>query len=223
MEKKVKIGIGHPIVSPAVPLQFYVSMMMMEKPEYTFILPQFPSGEFLRDIAISRNNIVRQAREEECTHFIMLDTDQIYPTDAITKLLSHDKDVVGVHVHRSWKPYDPILLRGEKGKYHHVSDEECFSGDLVPVDATGAGGICFNMEVFDAIPEPWFELVDAETGKDIGEDILFAHKIRKAGFEIFVDTSIRCGHISSVVIAEDYYRTFKACHKFGWTTPKEKQ
>jgi len=132
-------------------------------------------------------------------YLLMLDTDQVYPVDTLTKLLSHKVDVCGVRVHRRWMPFDPIFLRGEIGKYESVSEEEAYSGDLIEIDATGTGCLLFDMKVFDKIEKPWFAF-DQVDGKPIGEDIYFCSKARKAGLRIFVDTSIEVGHLTTVEV-----------------------
>jgi len=88
----------------------------------------------LGQLEIIRNNLVVQAINDRCTHLIMMDTDQVYPVDTVTKLMSHDKNAVGTSVHRRYPPFDNIMYRGKLGKYHHVPDDECFSGELVEVD-----------------------------------------------------------------------------------------
>ena len=132
-----------------------------------------------------------------CSHLLMLDTDQVYPSDTISKLSSHDADIVGAAVHRRYPPFDTILLRGEPGKYIHVSDEDCYSGSPIEVDATGTGCLLIDTAVFIEMERPWFEFGQTETGKTIGEDLLFCHKSRKLGKRIIVDTSIEVDHLTT--------------------------
>lgn len=204
-----KLGIGFPLVDDKVPVQFFTSFTCMEKPaEYTMLLPQFPHGPFVGNIADARNSLVKQALDDGCTHLLMCDTDQIYPADTLTRLLAHDVDVCGVRVHRRWPPFDVILLRGDLGRYEHVPEAECFSGDLVDVDATGTGCLLFKMEVFDRVPAPWFKL-HYHQGKPVGEDIYFCSQARKAGVRIAVDTGIEVGHFSTHVIGRGTYLLYK--------------
>lgn len=212
----MKLGIGFPLVDASVPVLFFTSFVCMDKgTEYSLFLPEFPHGPFTGDIAAARNSIVRQALLEGCTHLLMCDTDQVYPADTLSRLIAHDKDVVGVRVHRRWPPFDVILYRGEVGKYNHVPDEECFSGDLVEVDATGTGCLLFKMDVFDRIAEPWFKM-EIRDDNPVGEDIYFCDKARKAGVRIFVDTSIEVGHLTTHTVGRGNYELFKRANKFQW-------
>lgn len=204
-----KIAIGFPLVDDQVPVRFFTSFACMEKPsEYTLLVPQFPHGPWTGSIADARNSLVEQALRDGCRHLLMLDTDQVYPSDTLTRLLSHKKDVCGVRVHRRWAPFDPIFLRGDIGKYESVSDEEMYSGDLIQVDATGTGCLLFDMEVFLKVDPPWFEF-GHHNGKSVGEDIGFCSKARKAGIEIFVDTGIAVGHLATVQIDRFFHEVCK--------------
>ena len=195
-----KLAIGFPLVDPTVPIQFFQSFACMDKPsEYCLLMPQFAHGPYSENIAAARNSLVEQAQDEGAKYLLMLDTDQVYPNDTLTKLLSHRVDVCGVRVHRRWMPFDPIFMRGDIGKYESVSEEEMYSGDLIDIDATGAGCLLFDMKIFDKIEYPWFKL-DVKDEKPVGEDIYFCSKARKAGVRICVDTSIEVGHLTTVEV-----------------------
>jgi hypothetical protein len=195
-----KIAIGFPLVDSTVHVRFFTSFACMEKPEqYTLLIPQFPHGPWSGSIADARNSLVEQAQQDGCRYLLMLDTDQVYPTDTLPKLLSHNVDICGVRVHRRWMPFDPIFLRGELGGYKSVPDEEMYSGKLIPVDATGTGCLLFNMEVFDKLQHPWFKF-GIFNDKPVGEDIYFCTQARKSGVDIWIDTSIEVGHLTTVEV-----------------------
>ena len=204
-----KLAIGFPLVDPTVPVSFFTSFACMDKPsEYTLLLPQFPHGPWTGSIADARNSLVKQAQMEGAERLLMLDTDQIYPPGTLTRLLSHKKEVCGVRVHRRWMPFDPIFFRGSLGKYKSVPDDEAFSGKLIEVDATGTGCLLFDMEVFDRVPDPWFQFYHHE-GKPVGEDIFFCHQARDVGIKIYIDTSIEVGHLTTMEVGESLYKICK--------------
>jgi len=207
--KQGGIAIGFPLVDDRVPVQFFTSFACMEKPsEYRFIVPYFPHGPWAGSLADARNSLVQQALDDGCSHLLMLDTDQVYPPETLMRLLSHDVDICGVRVHRRWMPFDPIFLRGDVGRYESVPDDEMYSGDLIPVDATGTGCLLFNMDVFLRIDQPWFEFGMHE-GKPVGEDVNLCSKARAAGIEIYVDTSIEVGHLATVQINRGFHQICK--------------
>ena len=207
------VAIGFPLIDPTVPVSFFASYAAMDKPDrYTLLFPESAHGRFEGSIADARNSIVFQALESGCSHLLMMDTDQVYPENTLRQLLSNDKDVCGVAVHRRWKPYDRIFLRGEVGKYLNVPDEEAYSGDVIEVDATGSGCLLIKMEVFDRLKYPWFEFTLNE-GKPVGEDINFCSKVRESGISIFVDTSIEVGHLHTISIGRWTHEIYKAAMK----------
>lgn len=201
----MKLGIGVPLTSDRVHSCFLDSFILMDKPAYVYLRPQFPG----MTIEAVRNSIVEQALQSGCTHLIMFDTDQIIPSDTITKLLAHDLPVASAPVFRRYPPFDSLMYRGEPGKYELVPDEEVEIGGLVEVDATGTGCIMYKTEVFLKIDAPWFEFSIGKDGKPIGEDIGFCIKLKEAGYKIFVDTSIHIGHVGSLSVDWNTYKLFK--------------
>jgi len=213
-----KLGIGFPLTDARVYAGFFTSWTLMHKPDFTLLMPMAPGH-----ITAIRNNLVVQALEECCTHLLMMDTDQVYQIDTIPKLLSHEKDVVGVSVHRRYPPFDSIMYRGELGNYHHVPDEDCFSGKLIEVDATGCGCILCNTDVFFDIPYPWFKEYKRSDGRVVGEDIDFCSKLKASGHEIYIDTSIEIGHLTTMEVTRSFYKLYKKLKGFEWRPPPDEQ
>lgn len=207
-EEYFKLGIGIPLTDRKVFMLFFLSWVFLDIPRpWTFFYPRFPGH-----ISDVRNDIVAQALNVGCTHLLMMDTDQTFPPDIIHRLLSHDKDVVAGRVHRRYPPFDPIMYRGELHKYKHVSDEDIFSKKLIEVDATGCGCVLWKTKVFIDIPRPWFEFTPADphTGNgSVGEDIGFCWKLKQAGYNIFVDTSLEIEHLALMAINKGTYLIFK--------------
>lgn len=207
----IKLGIGLPLTDEKVYKQFLVSWTMVVAhtlclvDTFDFLIPQFPSGDFPFNIAALRNSIVKQALENECTHLCMMDTDQIYPSDTIIRLLQHDLPVVHAKVHRRYPPFDPMVLRGKEDQFLQVSEEEWKSGNLIQIDASGTGCVLYKTEVFYDIDYPWFEFSKSKGGKDIGEDIGFCIKLKEAGYNIHMDTSIKVDHLATMEVNEHFY------------------
>jgi hypothetical protein len=197
----LKLGIGIPNNFPMVPSAFFDSFVCMEKPDFLFLRSTFgPIDEM-------RNNIVRDALRTGCTHLIMMDTDQVYPVDTIPRLLSHRLPVVGCLLFRRYPPFEPLLLRGDITQYQSVLEWK--EGELVEVDATGSGCVLYDTAVFKGMPDPWFKFRKSVNGGVIGEDIGFCHDLRKAGYQIFVDTSIKVGHLTKMVVDEATFELYK--------------
>lgn len=195
-----KLGIGVPLSFPMVPGAFFDSFIAMEKPDFVYLRTSVgPVDEM-------RNFIVQQAIRSGCSHLIMMDTDQVYDSKTITRLLSHKLPIVGCLVYRRYPPFDPIILKGSISKYERITEWE--PGALVEVDATGTGCLLFNMDVFRKMPEPWFQFRTAN-GAPVGEDIGFCSDLRAAGYKIFVDTSIPAGHLTQMIINEGTWKLYQ--------------
>jgi hypothetical protein len=197
------LAIGIPLTFPFVPSGFFYSFAQMERPNYTLL--HADNGP----IDTLRNDLVESALRIGATHLMMCDTDQIYPVNTIPKLLSHRLPVVGCMVHRRYPPFDPIMLKGKPGEYYGI--EEWKPGDLVEVDATGAGCLMFDMQVFRNMPRPWFKFRKLEeTDEGIGEDIGFCSDLKAAGYKIFVDTSLECGHLTTMCVNRQTHQLYKS-------------
>ena len=206
MKENFKLAIALPLTDDKVYASFLDSFILLDKPSYTYLRPQFPGN-----IDAIRNNLVTQALDENCTHLFLTDTDQTLPTNTLIKLISHNLDIVTAKVHRRYPPFDPILMRwdDEAKQYYSVADDEWVNKDLVEVDATGAACMLINMDVFRKIPAPWFKFDINEHGKPVGEDIYFCKQLKKAGYKIFVDTSIKVGHLANLIVTEGTYNLYK--------------
>ncbi|HOI96239.1 MAG TPA: hypothetical protein PK250_16155 [Syntrophobacter fumaroxidans] len=211
--REVKLAIAVPSPGTSVPTQFFESFAAMQKP-YGSVFLTLTDHRYWLQIDGVRNNFVEQAFKANCTHIAMLDADQVYPVDTIPRLFAHGKKIVRAKVHRRGPPFDPILLRADAaGRYQHIPDEEWMNGGLVEVDATGVAccGL-FDMEVFENIPYPWFE-IDKE--RRIGEDIVFCRKAIKAGYEIWVDCDLEVQHLIELGAGRTLYEFYK------WKTEAE--
>lgn len=212
MSDDIRLAICLPLIDEKVDKRFFVSWTIMEKPAaYNLILPGLYPGEFYDNIASIRNQLVEQSLQENYTHILMMDTDQRYPANTLTTLLNHNLPIVGAKVHRRYAPFDPLLLRGRMGKYYRVSDEEWENANgLIEVDATGCGCILFQTEVFRKLGYPWFKILPrTKKRKAVGEDIYMCSEARKAGYRIFVDTSIEVGHFATLEINRNFYKLVK--------------
>jgi len=228
--KQGGIAIGFPLINEFVPWSFFYSCLLSvmtflttkgNKPnQYHILVPTYPHGQFPKSIDDARNSLVEQAQNAGCSWLFMLDTDQVYPQNMFTALYAYKKDICGALVHRGWPPYEPILKRGELNHYENVTDDEAFSGDLINVDATGTGCLLINMAVFDELLQPYFKTTIVD-GNPVGEDIRFCSKARELGREIFVDTSVKVGHLRQICVDRLYYEINKKLNNGGLNNGKE--
>lgn len=82
---------------------------------------------------------------------------------------------------------------------------------LVEVHGTGCHCLLIHRSVLEhpswdtAHPLPWFRSGTTLAAGEVSEDLFFCLNAKAAGFPIFVDTSIKTGHIKEFVADEDLY------------------
>lgn len=203
-----KLAIGIPLNFPWVPSSFFHSFIQMDRPDFTYIYED-SSGP----IHALRNNIVEKAIQSGATKLLMCDVDQVYHPDTVTKLLSHNLPIVGALVHRRYPPFDSLMMRKikvDESTDRYDSIDEWEDGELIEVDATGAGCIMYDMAVFRKMPNPWFKSRYNPDGSPIGEDFGFCEDLKMAGYRIFVDTSVPAGHLANMIINTATNRLYRA-------------
>ena len=149
-------------------------------------------------IDASRNLIVEHALEIGYDYIMWIDSDMILPKNTLTTLMSHDKDVVsGVYAYKLIGAENAVTKRfkdKEKDIYEDIPLKEITeSKRLIEVDGVGFGCVLTKVDVFRHIKKPWFRYTP-----NMGEDIYFCRKAQKAGYQVYLDTSILCGHVGSV-------------------------
>jgi GT2 family glycosyltransferase len=102
-----------------------------------------------------------------------------------------------------------VEIDERRNGFRSIDDWE--EGEMVEVDATGGGCLMFNMEVFRKIRRPWFKSQKNPDGSIIGEDIGFCMELKKAGYRIFVDTSVPAGHLTTMIVNTATNRLYRAC------------
>lgn len=139
-----KILIAVPTAEMARRADFYDYFNAIDKPIGTVIT--FSHGQ---SPARNRNIIIDGALKHECTHILFLDDDVAVQRDVLTRLLAHDKDIVGgLYLMRSY-PHTPILFdyADDQGRCrtHYLKDGEC---GLIEVVAMGLGCCLIKTDVF---------------------------------------------------------------------------
>lgn len=149
-------------------------------------------------IDASRNLIVEHALEIGYDYILWVDSDMILPKNTLLRLLSHNKDIVsGVYSYKVINGENAVVKRYSKtdeDTYEDVSLKEIReTKELMLVDGIGFGCVLTKVDIFNKIKHPWFRYE-----KDLGEDIFFCRKAQETGIEIFVDPTVKAGHVGQV-------------------------
>lgn len=154
------------------------------------------------DIAAKRNHCVESfLARPEYEWLLFLDSDMTPPPDAVTRLLSHGKPVVGALCYTRNPPY-----RTCAGWYDAASKTAKAlkpKQGLAEVGEIGTGCLLIHRAVFETLPAPWFEYLPNQPGHH--SDGVFARKVRAAGIPVFCDSDLIVGHLTVVPVptAED--------------------
>ena len=193
----MKVMIGVPTLFPYVHTNFWKSWMKLSKPEGHMVM--VATGSIT---SVARNKIVEYARHHKCSHVMFLDSDMTFPQDAIQKLITHDKDIVcGLYFQRD-PPHLPAAIVGVDGR---ITKEQISLGRLQEIDAAGTGCMLIKTEVFEKMSYPWFDYQVYKGYTYHTEDVIFCKKAKELGYKIYVDTSIKCGHLVDHELTEKDY------------------
>ena len=162
-----------------------------------------------------RNHAVTDALRNGQTHLIFLDADMVFPTDVVYRLLQHhEKGIVGGLYVLKGPPYAPVHLVdrhvNEQGvnRFHRAKQDDFEYGEaLIPVDVVGMGCTIIPVETCRQMGErDWFEYQNDEDGwPRVSEDVPFCLKAAETGVDIWMDPTIKCGHITTQVIDHRFH------------------
>lgn len=169
----------------------------------------FPRVDSLRD------HIVAKALHHRAgyTHVLFLDADMVWPTDVLHKMLRHhDKGIVAGLYHLKGGDYAPVAMgngfKSETGPthYYHDRDYRLTGNELRPQEVVGMGCTIVPMAVFEALPRPWFQYeLDDQGWPAVSEDVPLCRKAREAGFSIWLDPTVKCGHVTTNTVTEKWH------------------
>jgi GT2 family glycosyltransferase len=154
--------------------------------------------------AAARNLAVKAALEAEDPPdaILWVDSDIILPQDAITRLVLEGKDfITGIYCQRE-PPHFPLIANYDKFKETFSWFIEAPDNVVAPIDGCGFGCVLTSTTMLKAMSPPWFAFTR------FSEDFDFALKAAKAGFQLFVHTGVKCGHLREPVPAtwDDFTR-----------------
>ncbi len=142
----------------------------------------------------AREQAAKHFLESDCDYLLFLDSDMVPPADMLIKLIQHDKPIVSALAFRRVPNYEPCIFKNDMEFYLD------YPKGLIEVAGVGMACTLIKKEVFQNVPQPWF------TPTAIGEDLSFCKRATDAGYKIFCDTNLICGHVGSFEVTEEYFR-----------------
>lgn len=154
----------------------------------------------------ARNQLAAQALKAEADYILWLDSDMIVPPDVIPRMLKHMEDgkdfVSGIYFRRR-APFAPVLYSRIDREGH--ADFNDYPEDTV-FEIAGAGfGCCMlRVSMLEDIAlnfKDWFTPFN-----NYGEDLSFCLRALECGYKLYCDSTIKCGHVGTVVVDESVYK-----------------
>jgi hypothetical protein len=158
------------------------------KPEVQ-ILTLGGSGE----LTWKRTALAMEAQKSGADYLLWIDSDQTFSSDALLRLMAHDKAIVAGNYQSRSQPHGTAFdLDGEPVPLRSGLEE---------VGAVGLGFCLMKVPIFRKIPQPWFAIAITPEGKlDWTEDVHFCSQARNAGLQIFVDHDLEVGHVAETLL-----------------------
>lgn len=205
---------------------------------YSFLGMQKPLGTKLTKISNrpadqARNEIIRKLEKD---WLFFMDSDQTFPPDCLMRLLSWDLPIVsGLYFKSPGKPVPHVYKYAYNDGHHQYQGlidpigrylsrfAEQLKGqvaivlpgkreDLIECDGIGVGCLLVHRRVFQAIEPPWFKYNE---DANVGEDFYFCRKVQEAGFKIYVDPGVVCGHREKTFVGAEHF--------LAWATTEGKK
>lgn len=193
-------------------------------------------GQFLYDfigiessprLAASRCDMVQTfINRHTCNWMLFVDSDMEFDPDVLVQMFAVIED------HPEVKILGGLCFAGGHGERMYPTLYVLTSNDpikmdrlmkypedgLVKVSATGAAFLLVHRQVYEEMwhkfhlyddgtpnPHPWYKDSQAE-GEEIGEDIWFCLQAGMLGYDVWVHTGIKIGHVKTFVLDESVYR-----------------
>lgn len=122
------------------------------------------------------------------TYFVGIDSDMVFPPDAIMRLLAHlDRASKKEHLAMVGVEY-PTRREPARSTARYLDSA---SKGLVEVESMGFGLVAMRVQLMKKLPRPRFDFTyNKKDGSWEGEDVRFCRLLREAGYSIAVDADL---------------------------------
>jgi GT2 family glycosyltransferase len=151
----------------------------------------------------AREQAAEYAVKEGYDYLFFLDSDMEPEPDTIVRLLAHNKDIVSAMAFKRVPPYSPCFYPKIEydGKEAKMLEAQDWTRGIAEVDGVGMACCLIKCKVLEQIPKPLFFPLPV-----LAEDLGFCLRAKQAGFSIYVDTTLCCGHVGTMTVGEGHWR-----------------
>jgi hypothetical protein len=141
---------------------------------------------------VARNTLVADVLGSagRFTHVLWIDSDMVVPIDALERLLAANRPVAGGLYHTKRGNLHPAVFALEPLR--------AFEGRLegtARVDGFGLGCALVRTSVYEEMAAAFGDRRWHVLAYETGEDAWFFQRCKKLGVEVWIDTSVQCGHV----------------------------
>ncbi len=149
-------------------------------------------------VYIARETAAKTFLEGNYDALLFVDSDMVCPIDLLVRLVEADKDIVSALAFMRFPPYEPCIFKkcDREGTEFWLD----YPKGLIEIQGVGMACTLIKREVFEKTPKPWFF-----PEPNLGEDLAFCKRAADAGYKIFCDTNLICGHVGSYEVGEGQY------------------
>lgn len=204
--KKIIIAIPHTGILNAFTV---LSLLSLQRPAGYEISFHMVANCLVYD---AREKSVEYMMKQKADYLLFLDSDMVPPSDVLVRLVSHDVDMVSGTIFKRIAPFQPCFYSHvgvtKDWKPQLASPLEFSKDKLFEVEGFGMACVLIKREAFEKIERPWFF-----PAPNIGEDLTFCMKAKKAGVKMYVDPRVDCGHVGNIIVTRPYYEAAYEQHK----------
>ena len=192
----MKVLLGMPCMR-TIPYRTVISLLRTVK--RGAVEPCMVEGSLVYD---SRDTIARYAVDNGFDYVLYVDSDMVFDSDDLNKLLAHDKDIVsGLYVTRNGDDknvaYKEVITRRRWPYREPKLIHDTQTSGYGPVAAVGFGFCLIKTEVVKSMFKRYKSLFEPKWG--VGEDIAFCLRAKRCGYEIWLDRDVKLGHVGEMV------------------------
>jgi len=214
-KKKVSVSILNMGTTSAGMETMLYRWMLSTADKYIFDLSNLTPSE--RPIPANRNHIVKKFLKTDNDILYMQDDDNP-PLQNPFELLQYDKDVIAVPTPGNNKKGIGWMVFQFGDEYPEKITFKPFPTEkrkgLQRVDAISTGCIFIKRKVLENIKRPFEDIFDEDGCIINSDDMGFADKCKKAGFEIWTHFDYFCSHYKTVDLLQ-MLRMIQMAHKAG--------
>ena len=174
----ITIGVprGHHPVSWEFFRSLFDAITYLNKEDFTTTLVDVESA----DIAENRNKIWQMWNKG---HLLMVDTDMVFPPNAIHRLWMCNKEIVTGFALMGTEPYKPAIFQGDE--FDSFEPKE-----LMEISGCGMFFILFAPQIKSKF-SPW----PFERREGLSEDLSFCRLAKLKGIKLWCDPETKIGHL----------------------------